>query len=88
MVTDRAPPANLWEVNDIVDVQVGNEVWAVNRTLADTGLWDVPFIANPEPVAEVAAVKDLSFWDSLLMKDLAEDLGLDMEVSVSAPTTD
>ncbi|KAI8551028.1 hypothetical protein RHMOL_Rhmol06G0153100 [Rhododendron molle] len=88
MVTDLIPPANLWDVDEVVDIQVGTKVWAINRSLAEGGLWDVPFVANPEPVIEVAAVTDLSFWDSLLMKDLAEDLGLDMEVLKSATATD
>ncbi|KAI8542672.1 hypothetical protein RHMOL_Rhmol08G0156600 [Rhododendron molle] len=88
MVTDLVPPANLWDVDEVIDVQVGNEAWAVNRSLAEGGLWDVPFMANPEPVTEVATVADLNFWDSLLMKDLAEDLGLDMEVPKSATATD
>ncbi|KAI8555051.1 hypothetical protein RHMOL_Rhmol05G0144300 [Rhododendron molle] len=42
------------------------EVWAVNRSLAKGGLWDFPFITDPEPIMEVATVKDLGFWDSLL----------------------
>ncbi|KAI8555262.1 hypothetical protein RHMOL_Rhmol05G0161200 [Rhododendron molle] len=88
MVTDLVPPANLWDVDEVVDIQVGTEVWAVNCSLVEGGLWDVPFMANPEPVTEVATVADLNFWDSLLMKDLAEDLGLDMEVPKSATATD
>ncbi|KAI8550530.1 hypothetical protein RHMOL_Rhmol06G0114200 [Rhododendron molle] len=56
--------------------------------MVEGGLCDAPFIANPEPITEVAAVIDLSFGDSLLMKDLAEDLGLDMEVPKSTAATD
>ncbi|KAI8568366.1 hypothetical protein RHMOL_Rhmol02G0192800 [Rhododendron molle] len=88
MVTGLVPPANLWDVDEIVDVQVGAEVWAVSRSLADGGLWDVPFIANPKPEHEVAAVQDLNFWDSLLMKDIAEDLGLNTGAPVAALATD
>ncbi|KAI8560177.1 hypothetical protein RHMOL_Rhmol04G0235900 [Rhododendron molle] len=88
MVTDLVPPANLWDVDEIVDIQVGVEVWAVNRSLADGVLWDVPFMANPEPITKVAAVTDMNFWDSLLMKDLAEDLGLDMEVPKATTVSD
>ncbi|KAI8542839.1 hypothetical protein RHMOL_Rhmol08G0170800 [Rhododendron molle] len=45
-------------------------------------------MANIELFPEEATVADLSFWDSLLMKDLDEDLGLDMEVPKSATATD
>ncbi|KAI8535487.1 hypothetical protein RHMOL_Rhmol10G0178400 [Rhododendron molle] len=69
MVTDLVPLTDLWDFEVVVNIQVGAEVWTVNRTLADGGLWDVPFIIDSEPITEVAAVKDLSFWDSLLMKD-------------------
>ncbi|KAI8547477.1 hypothetical protein RHMOL_Rhmol07G0199100 [Rhododendron molle] len=88
MVTDLVPPADLWDVDEIVDVQVGAEVWAVNRSLAEGGLCDVPVTTNPEPEHEVAVVQDLNFWDSLLMKDLAEDLGLNIEAPVAAVATD
>ncbi|KAI8568928.1 hypothetical protein RHMOL_Rhmol02G0238900 [Rhododendron molle] len=88
MVTDLVLPANLWDVDEVVDILVGTKVWAVNRSLAEGGLWDVPFMANLEPITEVATVTGLSFWDSLLMKDLAEDLGLDMEVPKSTTATD
>ncbi|KAI8535424.1 hypothetical protein RHMOL_Rhmol10G0172700 [Rhododendron molle] len=67
MVTDLVPPTDLWDVDEIVDIQVGTEVWAINCSLVDGSLWDVPFITDPEPIVEVAAVKDLSFWDSLLL---------------------
>ncbi|KAI8542932.1 hypothetical protein RHMOL_Rhmol08G0178200 [Rhododendron molle] len=88
MVTDLVSPTNLWDFDEVVDIQVGTEVWAVNRSLAEGGLWDVPFMANPELITEVATVIDLSFWDSLLMKDLAEDLGFDVEVPTGASATD
>ncbi|KAI8568214.1 hypothetical protein RHMOL_Rhmol02G0180600 [Rhododendron molle] len=61
MVTDLVPPVDLWDVDEIVDVQVGAEVWAVNCSLAEGGLWDVPFTTNPEPEVEVAVVQDLNF---------------------------
>ncbi|KAI8529838.1 hypothetical protein RHMOL_Rhmol11G0005400 [Rhododendron molle] len=87
MVTNLVPPANLWDVDEVADIQVGTKVWAVNHSLTEGGLWDVPFTANPEPITEVALVTDLSFWDSLLMRDLAEDLGVDMEVPKSTIAT-
>ncbi|KAI8524817.1 hypothetical protein RHMOL_Rhmol13G0179500 [Rhododendron molle] len=88
MVTGLVPPADLWNMDEIVDVQVGAEVWAVNCSLAEGGLWDVPFTTNSEPAREVAAIPNLNFWDSLLMKDLAKDLGLNTEAPVAALPTD
>ncbi|KAI8529921.1 hypothetical protein RHMOL_Rhmol11G0012600 [Rhododendron molle] len=31
MVTDLVPPTNLWDVDEIGYIEVGTEVWAVNR---------------------------------------------------------
>jgi hypothetical protein len=50
MVMDLVPPPDLWDVDEIVNIQVGSEVWTVNRSLAEGGLWDVPYINKPEPV--------------------------------------
>ncbi|KAI8560167.1 hypothetical protein RHMOL_Rhmol04G0234900 [Rhododendron molle] len=33
-----SPPVNLWDVNTVVDVVVGDEVWTVNIALVDGGL--------------------------------------------------
>ncbi|KAI8529807.1 hypothetical protein RHMOL_Rhmol11G0002400 [Rhododendron molle] len=35
MVTDLVPPAILWDVDEIVDIQIVTEVWAVNRYLTE-----------------------------------------------------
>ncbi|KAI8568946.1 hypothetical protein RHMOL_Rhmol02G0240100 [Rhododendron molle] len=35
MVKDLVPPANLWDVDEVVDIQAGTEVWAVNRSLVE-----------------------------------------------------
>ncbi|KAI8560392.1 hypothetical protein RHMOL_Rhmol04G0252000 [Rhododendron molle] len=35
MVTDLVPLANLWDIDEVVDIQVGTEVWAVNRSLTE-----------------------------------------------------
>ncbi|KAI8529819.1 hypothetical protein RHMOL_Rhmol11G0003600 [Rhododendron molle] len=58
MVKDLVPQANLWDVDEVVDIQVGAQVWAVNRSSTEGELWDVPFMANPEPITEVAVVTD------------------------------
>lgn len=86
MFSDLVLPTDLWEVYEIVNVTVGAEVWAVNLSLMDGSLWGVPFVANPGPMVEEAAVKDHDFWDTLLMEDLANDLGLDSQIPVAAPT--
>ncbi|KAI8550581.1 hypothetical protein RHMOL_Rhmol06G0118300 [Rhododendron molle] len=88
MFMDLVPSIDLWEVDQIVDVVVGAEVWAVNRFLVDSGLCDVPFVANLALIVEEAAVHDLGFWDSLLMQDLACDLGLYREVPIAALVND
>ncbi|KAI8572082.1 hypothetical protein RHMOL_Rhmol01G0171100 [Rhododendron molle] len=81
-------PADLWEVNDIVDlnsnplpedllhvdkvvdIQMGNEVWAMNSALVDASFWDSPFVTNRGVPFEEAAAQDPAFWEGLVLQDL------------------
>lgn len=75
MVLESAPPADLWDVDEVVDVSVGNEVWAISRLLVEEGLWGVSFVTNPGKISNDGVNQDPAFWEALVMEDLAADLG-------------
>lgn len=76
-----SPPSNLWDVDTVVDIAVGDEVWTINSALVDGGLWDIPFVTYPRIPFEEAAAQDPIFWEGLVMKDLARDSTLGQDAT-------
>ncbi|KAI8524925.1 hypothetical protein RHMOL_Rhmol13G0187500 [Rhododendron molle] len=61
-------PEDLRDVDKVVDIQMGNEVWTVNSAV-DAGFWDSPFVTNRSAFSR-SRTQDPTIREGLVPQDL------------------